>query len=196
MNKRVLIEDKLIYYTNIYSESESNILFEKLINETDWNQDEIIIFGKKVKIPRLSSWYSDEGVKYKYSGLELYSKLWTEQTSQIKLEIEAITGLSFNSLLLNYYRDGADSMGWHSDDEKELGKNPAIASLTLSFPRRFKIRQRDEHNKKMEISLENGSLLLMFGDFQSIYEHSVPKTSKKVNGRINMTFRNINERKL
>lgn len=196
MNKRVLIEDKLIYYTNIYSESESNILFEKLINETDWNQDEIIIFGKKVKIPRLSSWYSDEDVKYKYSGLELYSKLWTEQTSQIKLEIEAITGLRFNSLLLNYYRDGADSMGWHSDDEKELGKNPAIASLTLGFPRRFKIRQRDEHNKKMEISLENGSLLLMFGDFQSIYEHSVPKTSKKVNGRINMTFRNINERKL
>lgn len=195
MNKRVLIEDKLIYFTNFYSETQSRILFDKILSESEWNQDEIIIFGKKVKIPRLSSWYADVGVSYKYSGLELLPKTWSEVTKQIKAKIEEITGYEFNSLLLNYYRDGKDSMGWHSDDEKELGNNPIIASLTLGYPRRFLFRKKDSRTEKMEISLENGSLLMMVGDFQSIYEHSIPKTAKKIDARINLTFRKIIDNK-
>lgn len=191
MNIHILIEDKLIYYQDIFSDVESQSLFDKIKQNVEWNQDEILLFGKKVKIPRLSSWQADEGISYKYSGLELHSKVWGQEVKQIKNLAEKITNSKFNSVLLNYYRNGADSMGWHSDDEKELGLNPIIASVTLGEARKFQIREKINHSQKMEINLENGSLLFMSGNFQSVYQHSVPKTTKQIGERINLTFRKI-----
>lgn len=191
MNKRVLIEDKLIYFTEVYSARESEEYYETLKNTIDWNQDEIIIFGKKTKIPRMSSWYADSDVKYKYSGLELINREWTAILTELKRKAEELAECDFNSVLLNHYRGGTDSMGWHADDETELGKNPTIASVTFGYPRRFLIRDKENQSEKKEISLEDGSLLVMRGDFQEKYHHSVPKTAKKVGERINLTFRKI-----
>lgn len=191
MNKKVLIEDKLIYFTEVYSARESEEYNETLKSTIDWNQDEIIIFGKKTKIPRMSSWYADSEVKYKYSGLELINREWTAELTELKQKAEELADCDFNSVLLNHYRGGADSMGWHADDERELGKFPTIASITFGYPRRFLIREKENHSEKKEISLEDSSLLVMRGDFQEKYHHSVPKTAKKVGERINLTFRKI-----
>lgn len=192
MNKRVLIEDKLNYFTDVYTETESKSYIDVLQSTIDWNQDEIVIFGKRTKIPRLSSWYADSDLNYSYSGLKLTPREWTEELTKIKGKTEELADSKFNSVLLNYYRGGADSMGWHSDDERELGTNPTIASVTFGFPRRFLIREKENHSNKKEISLESGSILIMKGDFQYKYQHSVPKTAKKVEERINLTFRQIN----
>ena len=191
MNNRVLIEDKLNYFTEVYSEGESNSYFEILKDTIDWNQDEIVIFGKQTKIPRLSSWYADSDVNYSYSGLKLIPREWTKELTEIKNKTEKLADSNFNSVLLNYYRSGGDSMGWHSDDERELGIDPTIASVTFGFSRRFLIRQKENHSNKKEISLESGSILIMKSDFQHKYQHSVPKTAKKVGGRINLTYRQI-----
>jgi alkylated DNA repair dioxygenase AlkB len=191
MNKRVLIEDKLIYFTEVYSSDESRGYFQTLKKTIEWGQDEIMMFGKKTKVPRLTSWYANPDVKYSYSGLELLPKQWTSELIELKSLVEKLSTHSFNSVLLNYYRDGADSMGWHSDDEKELGANPIIASLTFGYPRRFLIREKMDYKKKKEIELEDGSLLVMRGDFQETYQHSIPKTAKKVGERLNLTFRTI-----
>lgn len=191
MNKRVLIEDKLIYFSNAIDTDESKTYFKKLKETIDWGQDEIMMFGKKTKVPRLTSWYADPNVKYSYSGLELLPKQWTSELIELKSLAEKLSTHSFNSVLLNYYRDGADSMGWHSDDEKELGANPIIASLTFGYPRRFLIREKMDYKKKKEIELEDGSLLVMRGDFQETYQHSIPKTKKLVGERLNLTFRKV-----
>lgn len=191
MNKRVLIEDKLIYFSNAIDTDESKAYFKKLKETIDWEQDEIMMFGKKTKVPRLTSWYADPNVKYSYSGLELLPKQWTSELIELKSLAEKLSTHSFNSVLLNYYRDGADSMGWHSDDEKELGANPIIASLTFGYPRRFLIREKMDYKKKKEIELEDGSLLVMRGDFQETYQHSIPKTKKLVGERLNLTFRKV-----
>jgi alkylated DNA repair dioxygenase AlkB len=121
----------------------------------------------------------------------LIPRKWTKELIILKSKAEELSGTSYNSVLLNYYRDGADSMGWHSDDEKELGVNPAIASVTFGYPRRFLIRERKEHKNKKEISLEDNSILVMYGDFQEKYQHSIPKTTRKIGERINLTFRKI-----
>ncbi|PKL79572.1 MAG: alpha-ketoglutarate-dependent dioxygenase AlkB [Ignavibacteriae bacterium HGW-Ignavibacteriae-4] len=191
MNKRVLIEDKLIYFTGVYS-NEVNLGYFKTLKETiEWGQDEIMMFGKRTKVPRLTSWYADPNVKYSYSGLELIPRQWTPELIELKSLAEKLSNHSFNSVLLNFYRGGADSMGWHSDDEKELGTNPIIASITFGYPRRFLIRERMDFKNKKEIELEDGSVLVMRGDFQETYQHSIPKTARKVGERLNLTFRTI-----
>ncbi len=191
MNKRVLIEDKLIYFTDVYSSDVSREYFQSLKETIEWGRDEIMMFGKRTKVPRLTSWYADPNVKYSYSGLELIPRPWTPELIELKSLAEKLSNHSFNSVLLNYYRGGADSMGWHSDDEKELGTNPIIASITFGYPRRFLLRERTDFNNKKEIELEDGSVLVMRGDFQETYQHSIPKTAKKVGERLNLTFRTI-----
>ncbi len=191
MNKRVLIEDKLIYFTDAIYTVESRRYFEALKKTIDWGQDEIMMFGKRTKVPRLTSWYADKNVKYSYSGLELIPRDWTAELLELKAIAEQLSNHNFNSVLLNYYRGGADSMGWHSDDERELGKNPIIASITFGFPRRFLIREKADYGKKKELELEDGSVLVMRGDFQETYQHSIPKTAKKISERLNLTFRTI-----
>lgn len=191
MNNRVLIEDKLIYFEDIFEKFDCIRYFQLLINGINWQQDEIIMFGKKVKVARLTAWYANPNVNYRYSGLLLTPNKWTDELIEIKEITEKISNHKFNSVLLNYYRGGSDSMGWHSDDEKELGTNPTIASVTFGYPRRFLYREKNNHNNKFDIELKDGSLLLMKGDFQEKYQHSVPKTAKAVGERLNLTFRTI-----
>lgn len=184
-------DEDLIYIDSAIDSDYSYQLMDKLKESIDWTQDEIFMFGRKVKIPRLSSWYGDPDANYSYSGLQLSPNKWTEELIEIKAIAENQSKQIYNSVLLNFYRDGNDSMGWHSDDEKELGVNPVIASVSLGGERRFLIRERKDNKNKREITLKNGSLLIMKRGFQSKYQHSIPKTRKKVEERINLTFRKI-----
>jgi len=149
------------------------------------------MFGKKHKIPRLQAWYADTDKDYSYSGIKLKNNDWDEKLLEIKSKIENQTQLSFNSVLANLYRDGADSNGWHSDDEKELGRNPVIASLSLGEPRFFHLRRKADRKNKQKILLENGSLLVMKGAMQHFWQHQIAKTKKQKKARINLTFRYI-----
>ena len=149
------------------------------------------MFGKPVLIPRLSAWYGNEGASYTYSGLTLQPNAWTDELLSIKQKIETISGATFNSVLLNFYRHGQDSMGWHADDEPELGKMPTIASLSLGAERRFLLRAKNNHHQKHEIPLNNGSLLVMSGNTQHYWQHAIPKTRLPTKPRINLTFRQI-----
>lgn len=181
----------ITYIESFIDENEATKLFLNLKESIDWKEDEIYMFGRKVKIPRLSSWYGDTNASYSYSGLNLVPNNWTKELLEMKSVIEKFSDSEYNSVLLNYYRSGEDSMGWHSDNERELGKNPVVASLTLGGERRFLIRERKDKSKKREILLKNGSLLIMKSGFQDKYQHSVPKTKRKVGERINLTYREI-----
>jgi len=165
-------------------------LFQTLQTALNWHQAEIRMFGRMVSIPRLQCFQGEPGIRYRYSGLTLQTEPWHPLIQQLKLRVESIANQSFNSVLINYYRDGKDSMGWHSDDEPELGKNPVIASISLGQPRRFLLRHRsDKTIPQQELLLNSGSLLIMAGQLQHNWHHSVPKTSRPLEGRINLTFR-------
>ena len=142
--------------------------------------------------PRLSAWYGDPSARYAYSGLSLEPIPWFPVLAEIKAEVEAASGAVFNSVLANLYRDGADSMGWHSDDEPELGERPVIASASFGAIRRFRLRHR--HRRELDpvaVPLNHGSLLIMKGDTQSNWKHQIPKTRKVSEPRVNLTFRTI-----
>lgn len=156
----------------------------------DWAAREIIMFGRPVVQPRLVDWYADEGVHYRYSGVTLGPKPWPESLDRIRQRLDDELGTAFNSVLCNAYRDGNDSMGWHADDEPELGRQPVIASLSLGQSRRFRIRPR-AGGASVGIDLQPGSLLVMHGNSQSDYQHALPKTRRQVGLRINLTFREI-----
>ncbi len=180
-----------IYYPNFYSSEEASTLFEELKKKTKWQQDDITVYGKTHPQPRLTSFHSLEQMSYSYSGITMDTIPFSPILVQIKNKIEENIEEKFNAVLLNLYRDGMDSMGWHSDDEKELGKNPAIASITLGEERMFHLKHKNNKELKSKLLLQNGSLLLMKGKTQHFWQHQIPK-SKKVNGsRINLTFRLI-----
>lgn len=162
----------------------------RLQRDLDWRSQEITLFGRPVLQPRLMDWYADPGVTYRYSGLTLAPKAWPKVLSELRERLEAHCGASFNSVLCNAYRDGQDSMGWHADDEPELGPEPLIASLNLGATRRFRIRPRGG-GPSLGLDLDAGSLLLMTGRSQADYQHAVPKTRRPVRLRINLTFRRV-----
>jgi len=180
---------ELRHYPDAIPAPEIEHLFNVLSGETPWQQDELLMYGRRVKTPRLSAWYGD--LLYQYSGLKLKPRPLTPLLCDLKLRVEKLTGNGFNSVLLNLYRDGSDSMSWHSDDEIELGKNPVIASLNLGGTRRFRLRRKDDHKQTYCIDLNAGSVLLMAGPLQHFWQHSVPKTKKPVAARMNLTFRQI-----
>lgn len=175
------------------SVASSKRLFVELQEGVNWVQHRIKIFGKSHPCPRLSAWYGDSGSDYAYSGLSLNPIPWSKTLLEIKSVVEERVGTSFNSALLNLYRDGNDSMGWHSDDESELGEQPVIASVSLGDTRRFLLRLRIKSSaqKSVSIDLHSGSLLVMRGNCQKEWKHSVPKTIREVGPRINLTFRRI-----
>lgn len=186
-------DGEVIIYQNFFAESESDRFFKELRNNLNWQQDKIKIFGKEVDLPRLTAWYGDEGKSYKYSGITMNPNAWIPALLAIKEKIEKVVELDFNSVLANLYRDGKDYVSWHSDDEKELGNNPIIASVSFGATRRFKLRHKSNKNLgTVEITLTNGSLLIMKGSTQHFWKHQVPKTSKVRKERINLTFRVIN----
>lgn len=181
----------LAYYPHFLDAATALSLMEQLAGSTPWQQQTIQMYGKAVKTPRLTAWYGDPGSVYAFSGTRFNPLPWTPQLQQLKQAISTFTGLPFNSVLLNYYRDGNDSVAWHSDNEKELGDQPHIASLSLGQSRQFDFRNKEDHSRKHSLQLDNGSLLLMKGDLQQYWEHRIPKSTRVMKGRINLTFRMI-----
>ncbi len=179
------------YYPNFFSKEEADVFFEKLHNETPWRQDDIVIFGKKIAQPRLTALYGNLGKPYSYSGITMHPIAWNPLVWLLKEEVETIAQHSFTSVLLNLYRNEKDSNGWHADNEKELGRNPTIASLSLGETRKFQIKHTTNKNIKCDILLEHGSLLLMKEGAQVHYKHQLPKATQPKNVRINLTFRTV-----
>lgn len=156
-----------------------------------WKQQQIKMFGKLIYEPRFVAWYGDQNANYHYSGINLTPNAWTKELMALKVKIEKQCKHNFNSVLLNWYRDGEDYMGWHSDDEKELGKKPVIASVSLGAVRKFQLRKKQNKKEKVELLLENGSLLMMKGNLQHNWQHCLPKQKLVKDPRINLTFREI-----
>jgi len=189
-----LIDGDARLVADFLTHAESDAYFSKLLDLVAWEQHVIRIRGREVASPRLSAWYGDPGAHYRYSGLSLEPLPWLPPIAELKARVEAVCEAPFNSVLLNLYRDGADSMGWHSDDEPELGERPLIASLSLGGSRRFRLRHRGRKElEPVAIELECGSLLIMQGDTQRFWKHQVPKTRRTVAPRINLTFRRIGQ---
>lgn len=165
-------------------------LLQELIESSDWRQEEITVYGKPYLQPRLSAWHGD--LSYSYSGIRLEPLPWTPTLLDLKACVEALTENQFNSVLLNYYRDQNDSMGMHSDDERELGSQPAIASLSLGEERTFLLKHKTRKNlKTVKLALPPGSLLLMQGDTQRYWRHGINKERRPCGPRVNLTFRAI-----
>jgi alkylated DNA repair dioxygenase AlkB len=160
-----------------------------LRSRIDWQQEDIVIFGERRRVPRLVAWHGDPGTAYTYSGTAHEPLPWTPELQRVRHRAEELTGHRYNSVLLNLYRDGRDGMGWHSDDEPELGREPAIASVSFGATRRFKLRHRCSRSAACALDLAHGDLLLMAGATQEHYVHAVPKTARPVGERVNLTFR-------
>jgi len=186
----VPVDGELYLYNNFYSKAEADLLFSQLQTELDWQEERIFIYGRWVKVPRLMCWYGNADACYQYSGVTHQPLPWTPTLHIIREKVERQCQCAFNSVLANLYRDGNDSMGCHADDEKELGENPLIASLSLGAPRLFKQHHKTQP-EKLDMVLSPGDLLLMAGSLQQHWLHSVPKTKKPKTPRINLTFRQI-----
>ncbi len=179
------------YHPGCFPADEADRLFEEVNATTTWRQEMIWMFGREVPVPRLTAWVGDPGKTYTYSNIALQPAPWTSPLLEIKACVEHAAATTFNSVLLNLYRNGADGVAWHRDDERELGRAPVIASVSLGATRRFQLRQRSNNVERSELDLQHGSLLLMRGDTQHVWEHQVPKTAKPVGPRVNLTFRTI-----
>jgi len=179
-----------LFFPALFSKTESDEHLKHLINDIAWKQEAIKIFGKQVMQPRLTAWYGDGDKSYSYSGITMHPHNWTTTLLQIKQRIETVAGVRFTSALLNYYRDGKDSMGWHRDNEKELGINPVIGSVSFGNSRTFQLRNYADKKIVHSIELTHGSLLLMRGETQHYWEHQLPKRAV-AGARINITFRVI-----
>lgn len=185
-----VLNGEYIHIPNFFKKNESDYFLNEFLENIEWKQEEMNIYGKKIKLPRLTAWYGNNDKSYSFSGIILEPTNWTTDLLKIKNKIEIKCKANFNSVLLNLYRNGNDSISWHTDAEKELGKNPIIASVNFGATRKFQMRHRTT-KEKIEIDLQHGSLLIMKGELQHFWQHQVPKTKKKVNKRINLTFRII-----
>ena len=182
----------VLYFRNALADDEARKYFDDLHRQTPWREEEIVVWGKRHKQPRLIAWFGDPGASYTYSGSTLAPHPWTPTLQQLRSRIELLVGTSFNSVLLNLYRNELDRMGWHSDDEPALGREPTIASLSLGESRVFQMKHkgRPELGTK-SIDLQAGSLLVMKGPTQAHWMHSIRKESRSTRARINLTFRRI-----
>ncbi len=185
-------DGEVYYIAHFIRQDEAASLYTRLINELNWQEEQIKIVGKKITVPRRVCWYGDPAADYTYSGISHKPTSWTTSLLELKQKIESSVQSRFNSVLANLYRDENDSMGWHADKEKALGRNPFIASVSLGESRVFKLQHN--HSKEIvQLSLSSGSLLLMGGVLQHYWRHCIPKTKLKKAPRINLTFRNIVE---
>jgi len=188
----IKLEDgNLIYFPNFIDQGESLLFFNFLIQEIAFDQNQITIFGKTFSTPRLESFHAKENRSYSYSGIKLHSKPFNQTLHLLCDKVEKATNSIFNSVLINLYRNGMDSNGWHADNEKELGENPVIASLSFGASRRFDLKHNTT-KKKCSIDLNSGDLLWMDGNIQNFYKHQVAKTKRIDCPRINLTFRYLN----
>jgi alkylated DNA repair dioxygenase AlkB len=191
--ERIPIADGEVYYlSKLELGRDDDAVFDRLIADVPWRQERILVWGKMHLQPRLVAWYGDRGSDYTYSGITLTPLPWTDLLVEIKTRVETVTAASFNSVLLNYYRDNRDSMGFHSDDEPELGLRPVIASLSLGEERTLILKHKlNKLAKPIRLKLASGSLLLMKGETQKYWTHGIAKESRPCGPRINLTFRQI-----
>lgn len=159
--------------------------------QTSWSQPQIKLYGRSIAVPRLVAWYGDADAHYRYSGFTHEPLTWTPLLADIRQRVQQQVGQRLNGVLLNYYRDGQDAMGWHSDDERELGQQPLVVSLNLGATRRFDFRRKGTSGIEYSISLEHGSLLVMSGLTQHYWQHQIARTRKVRAPRLNLTFRQI-----
>lgn len=189
---QIPVEDgELTYYPAFIPAEECRRTFDALAQDIPWRQEAIKMYGKDIPMPRLTAWIGDPGRSYRYSGVTYEPAAWTTFTAELRDRIEQHIGIRFNTVLANLYRDGRDSMGWHADNEPELGANPTIASISLGAVRRFQLRHKKKPEQRVDLDLEPGSLLVMAGALQHHWRHGIPKTARPVGPRINLTFRNI-----
>jgi len=186
-----LPDAEIIYYPHFFDKEEADLIFAKLETEIPWQQDDIRVFGKIHPQPRLTALFGNEGKPYSYSNITMQPHPWDLLLQEIKAKIETVAATTFTTVLLNQYRDGKDSNGWHADNEKELGINPVIASVSFGAERAFHLKHNFDKQLKKTIILEHGSLLLMKGTTQHFWKHQIPKTAKSIGCRINGTFRVI-----
>ena len=186
-----LPDSDITYYPNFLDAHQADTYFEIFKSTVPWQQDDIKIFGKIHAQPRLTALYGNNGKPYSYSNITMQPHEFTQELLDIKERIEVISENKFTTCLLNLYRDGKDSNGWHADNEKELGENPVIASITLGQERYFHLKHRQHKELKHKLLLEHGSLLLMKGTTQHHWLHQIPKTAKPISERINLTYRVI-----
>jgi len=189
--QRFDLADADVRLAQLFDAAEARDWFDRLYAEVTWERHCLRIFGRQVQAPRLSCWIGDAEAVYTYSGTRFVPRPWTPACAALRERVGAICRQRYNSVLCNLYRDGRDSMGWHSDDETELGARPRIASLSLGAPRRFRLRHRREPDQRLQIELPSGSVLLMAGATQQHYRHDLPKTARNVGPRINLTFRSV-----
>ncbi len=187
-----LPDSEIYYYPNFFSNSQATHYLKILSNDTPWRQDDITVFGKTYPQPRLTALYANNEKVYSYSNITMHPLLFTPQLLEIKHKVEKVAGTEFTTCLLNRYRTGKDSNGWHADNERELGKNPSIASVSLGAERFFHLKHNTDPTLKYKLLLEHGSLLLMKGKTQHFWKHQIAKTAKQIEERINLTFRIIN----
>jgi alkylated DNA repair dioxygenase AlkB len=197
-NSNTLIDLKIAdahvqYDGGFYAFEKAEQLFNSLQKEIPWRQNKITVYGKTYDEPRLTQLYGDNQMEYSYSGITFKALDWSPLMKSIKEDVELATGCEFNICLANFYRDGSDSNGWHADNEKELGKNPVIASISLGEERFFHLRHNENKEWRYKFPLENGSLLLMAGETQHTYKHQIAKTKRLIQQRINLTFRKVKD---
>ena len=181
----------IVYYPNFLESAKAAYYFKRLRESTKWRQDYITVFGKTYPQPRLTALFGDSNKPYSYSNITMYPNRFSTELLELKDKLEDETGTRFNCCLLNLYRNGQDSNGWHADDERELGNNPSIASITLGQERYFHLKHKEKKELKYKLLLEHGSLLLMQGETQHFWHHQIPKTTKPIKERINITYRVI-----
>lgn len=182
---------ELIYCPNLFTKHEADNYFKTIKNETNWQHDDITIFGKTYKQPRLTALFGDSDRPYSYSNIVMHPIPFTKTLQVIKHQVEIFSNYQFNTVLVNLYRNGNDSNGWHADNEKELGKNPVIASVSLGEERPFYFKHRTIKEQNHKLILEHGSLLIMKGQMQHYWLHRIAKTAKEIQPRINLTFRRL-----
>ena len=183
---------KINVFENFFDENDSNNYLKTITAFANWRKEVVTVWGKKREMKRRIAWYGDEGKSYSYSGLKVYPDHWFKELIEVKNRILDVCPTIFNSVLLNDYKDGNIGMGWHSDDEKELGRNPVIASVSFGAERDFFLKRKNNDGlDDVKIKLTNGSLLIMMGETQHFWNHSIPIRKKVKERRINLTFRKI-----
>ena len=182
---------ELYYIPDVFTRKQSDTYFNQLFTEIRWKQEPIKIFGKEVLQPRLTAWYGDIKKPYAYSGITMAPDHWIHPLLEIKSVVEKYSGVESTSALLNLYRDGNDGLGWHRDNEKVLGPAPTIASVSLGTVRTFQLRSYKDKKNLISLDLQPGSIVVMKGESQRIWEHRIPKSKKAHGARVNITFRVI-----
>lgn len=185
-------DGEAVYFGRVMDVQEADVYFERLMRSIEWRHDEAVIFGRHIVTKRMAAWYGDSNYSYSYSNTTKLALPFTPELAELREKLESISGDSFNSVLLNLYQAGEEGMAWHSDDERSLGKNSAIASLSLGSERRFSFRHR-KSKETLSLLLEHGSLLVMRGETQANWMHSLPKSKRVTEPRINLTFRQMDD---